>query len=954
VRARTNTEVWVVNHLSDSVSIVDLQHGRVIETLSTDDEPCDVVFAGSPQRAFVSCSQENTVLVFDPTNLATAPLQVVIDAEDPRAMGVSPAGDKVYVAIFESGNGSTILGGGSTMAGAFPPNVVSDPAGPHAGTNPPPNDGGAFNPTQNGANPAAPAVGLIVKKDGASQWMDDNGGNWTALVSGAQADQSGRPIGWDLPDRDLAVIDATTLVVSYETRLMNMNMALAVRPDGLVSVVGTEGTNEIRFEPVLTGVFLRVNLALVEVGTSQSVLDLNSHLNYLSAAIPQPQRDQSIGDPRGIVWNSTGTRAYVSGMGSNNVLVLDSSGTRAGLQPTIEVGEGPTGVVLHESRNRLYILNKFEATVSVVSLTSELETDRVPFHDASPTAIKLGRKHLYDTHKNSGLGQIACASCHVDARMDRLAWDLGDPAGSMKSVSGQNLAAGIPGLDDSFEDFHPMKGPMLTQTLQDIIGKEPHHWRGDRDGLEEFSAAFLGLQGDDVTLTGGEMQEFEDFLATIHFPPNPFRNFDNSLPTNLPLPGMYTTGRFAAAGNPLPNGDADRGMDLYRPPNLMDVVACVTCHTNPTGLGTDYTLNFLTYVPIAPGSNGERHHALVSVDGSTNVSIKIPQLRNLYERTGFTVGETSNRAGFGYLHDGSIDTLAQFVSEPVFNVTSDQDVADLAALMLAYSGSDLPSGSTTNLLEPPGTLSLDTHAAVGTQVTLSGPDAGLEALIDDLLVLADAGAVGVTVKGRQAQEVRGYEYLGSAQFQADRSAEQTTTAALKAGAAAGGELTFTAVPEGTQTRIGIDRDLDGELDRDEIDFGSDPADAASTSSTSAWRNLNNGLAGLHGEPLLVGRGSMIPGTPVDLVLTGARENTSSVLVVGLSQINAPFSAGIMVPNPDLFVPGLPTGGTGEIVLHGLLPSSLPAAFPLFFQHWILDASGPSGFAASNGLKGTTP
>ena len=60
-----------------------------------------------------------------------------------------------------------------------------------------------------------------------------------------------------------------------------------------------------------------------------------------------------------------------------------------------------------------------------------------------------------------------------------------------------------------------MKGPMLTRTLQDIIGKEPHHWRGDRDGLESFGPAFLGLLGDDVPRSASEMQAFEDFLAHV-------------------------------------------------------------------------------------------------------------------------------------------------------------------------------------------------------------------------------------------------------------------------------------------------------------------------------------------------------------------------------------------------------------------------------------------------------
>src|SRR5437867_943575 len=57
VAARTNGEVWVVNHLSDSVSIVDVTNAaeaRVVRTLLVGDEPRDIVFAGpGANRAFV-------------------------------------------------------------------------------------------------------------------------------------------------------------------------------------------------------------------------------------------------------------------------------------------------------------------------------------------------------------------------------------------------------------------------------------------------------------------------------------------------------------------------------------------------------------------------------------------------------------------------------------------------------------------------------------------------------------------------------------------------------------------------------------------------------------------------------------------------------------------------------------------------------------------------------------
>ncbi len=835
VRARTNTEVWVVNHLSDSVSIVDLSLRNVVATLDTDDEPTDVVFAGTPECAFVSCSQANRVLVFDPQNLALAPVVVPILGEDPRALAVSPGRDKVYVAVFESGNGTTILGGGAVVNIGFPPNVVSDPAGPYGGANPPPNNGASFEPPIKSTLPTPPAVGLIVRRNASGKWLDDNGTDWGPVVSGSFAAKSGRPVGWTLLDHDLVEIDAGSLAVSYVDGLMNLCMALGVSPSGTIAVVGTEATNEIRFEPNISGRFVRAEVALVDpaLGGTPPVVDLNDHLDYSSSTIAQSERDKTLADPRGIVWNAAGSRAYVSGVGTNNVIVIDADGMRAGLASTIEVGEGPTGLALDEARARLYVLNKFDASISVVCTTSELEVARVALYDPTPAAIQIGRKHLYDAHETSGLGLTACAACHVDARMDRLSWDLGNPQGDMKSTAGQNLGANVPGLNTGFEDWHPMKGPMVTQTLQDIIGKEPHHWRGDRNGIEEFNGAFQSLLGDDEMLTSAEMQEFEDFLSTITVPPNPFRNFDNTLPTDLPLPGHYATGIFtAAAGDPLPNGNASNGLAIYRPPRLLDSnqLACVTCHTLPTGLGTDRRFQNGSYKNIAAGPNGERHHALVSVDGSTNVTMKIPQLRNLFEKTGFDLTQVVNTAGFGFLHDGSVDSLARFVTEPVFTLASDQETADLVAFLLALSGSKLPAGSATNILVPPGTASRDTHAAVGVQATLvdgANPDPAVIASIDAMVQLADLGQIDLIVKGRVLGLQRGWHYLGANRFQSDRQHQVQARVALQAFAGPGSELTFTVVPLGTDVRIGVDRDEDGFFDRDELDAGSDPADPLS-------------------------------------------------------------------------------------------------------------------------------
>src|SRR5262249_673775 len=105
VRFRTANELWVVNHISCSLSIVDIAKRRVGATVQTGNGPADVVFAGMPRRAFVSCAAENVVQIFD-AQTHRAITKVVIDGERPKSMATSADGSQVYVAIFESGNGS--------------------------------------------------------------------------------------------------------------------------------------------------------------------------------------------------------------------------------------------------------------------------------------------------------------------------------------------------------------------------------------------------------------------------------------------------------------------------------------------------------------------------------------------------------------------------------------------------------------------------------------------------------------------------------------------------------------------------------------------------------------------------------------------------------------------------------------------------------------------------------
>jgi YVTN family beta-propeller protein len=429
VRFRTSSELWVLNNISDSISIIDVPTLRVVTTLTTSNQPSDLVFAGAPQRAYVTCGQPNLVQVFDPITLQVV-TNLAIDGNRPRAMAASADGTKVYVAIFESGNASTIIGSGVSMG--FPkPNAVNFPSSPSRGLNPPANSGTNFVPAINPllSNAPPPRVSLIVKKNSAGRWMDDNSGDWTEFIRGTNAALTGRLPGWDMPDHDLAVIDTATFGINYASGLMNICTALAVNPaSGKIAVIGTDAMNSMRFQPVLNGTFIRVKLAQVDpLSLTASIVDLNPHLTYDVPQVSQTEREKSLGDPRGIVWTSDGLRAYVTGMGSDNLIIIDSNGNRIGVNPAIKLAAGSTGLVLDESRNRLYVYNRFAGSLSTVDTATEVVVSTLSLFDPTPQAIKLGRPHLYNTHDTSGLGQAACASCHVDSRFDRLAWDLGDP-----------------------------------------------------------------------------------------------------------------------------------------------------------------------------------------------------------------------------------------------------------------------------------------------------------------------------------------------------------------------------------------------------------------------------------------------------------------------------------------------------------------------------------------------
>lgn len=868
VRARTNSEAWVVCQVSDEISIVSLTMMATTRSVATENEPADVVFAGSPQKAYVSCAERESVQIFSTSNPGSGTTEVLLKGEQPKALAVSPDGNTVYCAFFESGNRTTVVPGSQFHAGGFcspqggcttVPNDVTRASGPYGGQVPVPNSGATgFDPPMNPSNPPPPGNNsIVVRKNDANQWLDGNGRNWTNIVSGGAGV---RQNGWDMPDRDVAMINTANNAVTYKSTLGNILMAMSVRPGtGEVFVVGTDATNEVRFEPNLRGRFLRVNVSRFQGAGAVTITDMNAHINYGTHTSPPALRQRSIGDPRAITWSPDGSKAYVAGMGSNNVITINATGNRTVPDPIV-VGEGPTGIVMDAANNRAYVLNRFGASVSTIDLATDRETARTAFFDPTPDAIRIGRKHLYDTHLGSGHGHIACGSCHVDARWDRLAWDLGNPAGDMVTV---NDPAGN-------KTFHPMKGLKTTQFLIDIInrGTGKLHWRGDKGGFHDFAGAFADLQGLEAPLDAAGMQEFSDFLAATWYVPNPYRTYRPESTVAATTERMNNPDRVRFTGTSFQT-IPQAGVKLFVAVN----VNCSHCHQAGSGRG---------HLPGNGSNSGAGSPPIVNMTNNTNM---VPDLRSVYRKNGFFYNTNECTSGFGLMSDG--------VMETVFNQGgTDHYLGDYEPELLSWSGgitqANSPQSHQFDLVHP----AQDAMPAVGLRHTINA-GTGSTSEVSAMKTLADDRPTeyAMVVKGLFGSPAvqRGFYYMGGNQYQPDQNgaAPVSHTTLINSAQGGGKPLSWTLVHPSTKIRHGVDRDMDGvydyvdgdaELDlslflEGPLEGGTMRTDLAAGGHLPA--NDPYGLGATADADLLQRQGS---GAPVDWVIVQLRNASTPTIV----------------------------------------------------------------------------
>jgi DNA-binding beta-propeller fold protein YncE len=847
VALRNSTEVWVVNHLSDSISIVDVSQPtrpRVKRTLLVGDEPRDIVFALG--RAYITTAHrgQNTgrdpqlttpgvgradVWVFDPNlpdaSLGGTPVAVVnLFSDTPRALAVSPDGRSVYAAAFHSGNRTTALDERFVTNGGFAPP-----------------------PSTNAAGVDAPWGGLIVKyrqspADGQFHWLDELDRSWDARVK------------FSLPDKDVFTIDASLPVPAEKPATANAGVGtvlfnMAVTPvTGKRYVANLEARNHVRFEGHNTfggtgsvrGHLAESRITVID-GAQVSPRHLNKHIDFSLEGTAE-EAAKSLAFPVGMEVSPDGKSLYVAALGSNKLGIFQTAELEADTFVPKEAdqvplsGGGPTGLALDAKNNRAYVLTRFDNGISVVNTKHKREIRHVRMYNPEPPSITRGRRFLYDATFTSAHGDSACASCHIFGDMDAIAWDLGDPDGSVLHNPGPFSTPVFPEQMGS-PDFHPMKGPMATQSLRGMANHGPMHWRGDRTGgndvpasaqpdtgtfdeqaaFKKFNVAFGGLLGRAGPLADAEMQAFTDFILQLTYPPNPIRNLDNSL---------------------TPQQQAGRDFYFNKQPTGEELPSdtfhnCNGCHVlDPAG-----NAEFGVKKPGFFGTNGQ-----YSFEDEPQF-MKVPHLRNAYQKVGMFGVDNSFRLpidaappkpplvaflppplndvsftgdqirGFGFTHMGVTDTLFRFTGQTVFIQRPATDpFPNPGGIPPNATGIAIRRGLEAFI------LAFDSNLApiVGQQVTLTSDNASIAGPRVDLLEQrAAAGECELVVRGSLGARERGFLYKPVAgTFSPDKSQAQALSDSELRALAQEAPLTFTAVPPGSGTRIALDRDSDGLLDGD--------------------------------------------------------------------------------------------------------------------------------------------
>lgn len=697
--------VFVVNHISDSISVVSRNQLAVVQTITAFDadgvtlmdEPTGISFVG-PNRALVTLDQPNQVMALDidETGRASiAPTRVAITAQAPRA--IASAGGRVFVAPFESGNQTE-------FSSCWP----GDTRG-------------------------------LVENDGA---RTDEGCEFvTEVIEAGDGIQLGTIFDFaavnpniggrvirdtDIPDRDLFVIDPNGVPsVTQVLETVGTLLAGVAAHDGpagtRVWVAHTEARNHLDGLAALGNRMFENRVAIVDCAPGggscalTSTVDLDASAAAIGRTVPNPWGIQASGDGQTVVVTAAAADGD-PGDGRpplHGLFTLDRNGNVLG---SAVVGALPEGVVLRSGPDGAaqvaYVLNTADSTVSVVNVSNPASPQTVGSPvvvgaDPTPPQIRLGRI-AFATARGSTSRTFACMSCHPNGNIDQIQWTINT----------------VTGPDDGPDFKGEIAEPRTTMPIRGLRDTLPLHWEGTLGdpiaGVNPEAAPFDSAPDCDLELDGeiGCVRHLVDAALSGQncrqdLPGGCQPEEGQTGPGGSNLPGALTDAeRDAMAAFMLsvsyPPAPARRATDVLSP---LARAGVSDFFTNEDGQGiNDGVGQFVGFAPVTCADNPMGCHSLPlthSTNSSTVGGFDAPGIRGMWDRyTLFSNGVFSSEEVLRGAQDcaNGIEPPAKqvlFSGIPI-DVTGDPCnlQSPLASAVLGFSFADLPFPSGEHVFDP--------------------------------------------------------------------------------------------------------------------------------------------------------------------------------------------------------------------------------------------------------------
>ncbi|SPF39645.1 40-residue YVTN family beta-propeller repeat protein [Candidatus Sulfotelmatobacter kueseliae] len=460
--------LYVVCEGSDEVRVVDVQSGKVENSIPVGHVPRGIAISPDGRQLYITNAWSDSVSVIDTTSLKV--VETLPTGFEPAGVVADRSGTALYVANRLSGDVSVI----DLRAGQEAKRLLAGRGASYLALSP---DGKQVYCTHIYPNPGAHRTP---------------------------------------PNSEITVIDTARQIVVERKPLHNVAgvFHVALSADGRLGVVAQlRPKNLIPLAHVEHGWVFGDSLTLFGEDVGEPV------------QIPLDELDRYYALPWGVAIAPDKSKIFLTTAGAESVTVIDVSRllktVRTRRAPAgksaratsfvndlsasadyvltrIPVGHNPRGVVLSPDGKRLYVANRLDDDIAVIDTTSAQVVSTMGL-GGPKTADALRRgERLFYTADFAFQGGFGCSNCHLDATIDGLQWDL-EPDGFGKDI-------------------------VDNRSLEDLAGTEPFKWNGGNPDMptecgprtEKF---FYRSQ----SFTPQELTDLVTFVYSLPYRPNRYR-----------------------------------------------------------------------------------------------------------------------------------------------------------------------------------------------------------------------------------------------------------------------------------------------------------------------------------------------------------------------------------------------------------------------------------------------